>query len=72
MTSLESKKVRMKDLQTIKIAARVSTQRSYADLVLAVSESLPAFFECEGCALLFRDQKTNQLFVIDYDLNPGD
>jgi hypothetical protein len=41
-------------------------------LVLAVSESLPAFFECEGCALLFRDQKTNQLFGIENDLNPGE
>ena len=40
--------------------------------MLTIRECLPLYFECEGVAILFRDQKTNQLFVIEQDLNPGE
>lgn len=58
------------DSNTIRVAGIISTQRSYSDIILAISEELPSFFEFEGVAILLRDSKSNQLFSLEQDLNP--
>ena len=47
------------DCRTIDIAASISTTRSYADLIVAIREKLPQYFEFEGVAILLKDGKTN-------------
>ncbi len=61
----EKRHIQKEVVQTIKISSLISTQRSYADLILASQEVLPGFFQFEGLGILFRDKKTNQLFTIE-------
>ena len=47
------------------IASAISTQRSYQDFIVNIRKVLPDFFGFEGVGLLFRDEKTGNLFVIE-------
>lgn len=51
------------------MASAVSTQRSCADLVLAVEEEIPRYLGFEGVGVLFKDTKTNGLFSLQPDYN---
>jgi len=42
-------------IATIKLAAVVTTQRSYSDYLTACKQALPEFFGFEGVGILFYD-----------------
>ena len=56
----------------IRLTGLISTQRSYADLILIVKSELPKYLQFEGVALLLKDVRTNQLFSIEQDFTQLD
>lgn len=55
------------DLETVRIAAEISTQRSYSDLIITARHELTKYFGFEGFGILFKDTKTNELFSYERD-----
>jgi transcriptional regulator with GAF, ATPase, and Fis domain len=54
---------------TLSLASRITTQRSYRALIKQIKLLLPAYFEFESVGVLLLDTKTNDLFTIaDIDM----
>lgn len=64
MSRHETKQHKQEVIDTIKLASVVSTQRSYADLILKMKKLIPDYLGFEGLGILFRDTKTDKLFTV--------
>ena len=52
-------------VKAIATTSLISTQRSYADLMLAAKNIIPEFFGFTGVGILFRDSVKNTLFSVE-------
>jgi len=49
-------------VDAIELASFISTQRSYADLILSVKTIFPKYFGFEGAGILLYDKQKDTLF----------
>lgn len=49
---------------TLKVAGRLCTQRTYADLIKSCKKIVPAYFDFEAANILLKDIKTGLLFTM--------
>lgn len=52
-------------LQTIRLAGKICTQRSYAELVRNLKQSLPRYFGFQAVGVMLKDQKTDLMFTVN-------
>ena len=52
---------------TLSLASRITTQRSYKSLIKSIRELLPQYFGFEQVGILLLDTKTNNLFTVSDD-----
>lgn len=62
---IREKEMEKEVIQTIEMAAALSSCRSQSDLVKNCKEILPEYFGFEGAGMLLRDVKTDFLFSIN-------
>ena len=65
MAQIAQNRTQKEVVQAIATTSLISTQRSYADFMLAAKRIIPDFFGFEGVGILFRDSVKNTLFSVE-------
>lgn len=52
-------------MHTIRLAGEISTKRSLPELAQAIKQLLPKYFDFEAVGVLFRDQKSDEMFTVN-------